>query len=182
MALLVIVLCAVVSGVLAFLYFRGPRSGGQTAIPSEMGGAVPTAALSRLFDRAAQRDLDSLGLRVSVGQKGEKPVYHIKDLLRVGYSTQRPAMCALFHRDARGAITLINPDPGGSAAMRAGEEWVSEELGVTEPTGSESFVAVCALREDERSRIDLASILKQDPAQWGEQISAVREDFEVAAR
>jgi hypothetical protein len=181
-ALIVIVLCAVAIGILAFLYFRGPQ-GAATAIPNDMGGSVRTSSLDRLFDEAARRDLDALGVRVSLGQPGETPVYRIDDELRVGYSTQRPGLCVLFHRDAGGRVTVINPEKAASAAMQAGEEWVSEEMRVTEPTGSESFLAVCVPNEgDKKDAANLNDILNQNIDTWGRQLSAIRRDFEVRAR
>jgi hypothetical protein len=176
-AVVVVALVFVALGVLAWLISR--RDAGPTVeVPEALGQPVPARAVSRLFDEAENRDLDALGLQLSVGKEGDRRSYRVGDALRVGFAASKDARCALFHRDARGEIQLVYPSGAGeSATLRGDADPVTVSLKVSEPVGDESFLLACLADGDDES--SLAEALRADPDEWGKTLSARREDIEV---
>ena len=120
-------------------------------LPEELGGAVSTRTLERLWEMAVDRGEDP-DVRVVVGQRE----YRVGDGMRIGFRSEVDCYYSLIHRSAEGQFTVIAPAGGESRRLRGGERYAlpandRDTITVTEPIGREALLLVCAPEE-----IDLA--------------------------
>lgn len=109
-------------------------------LPGLLGGRVAISSLEDLIRQDLKgRNFD---VRIRVARQGNPPVYHIGDDLRLAYTTSADSSCAIVNRNAEGEFTAL---PLDDPQLRGGQKYeYPDSLRISEPTGRESFLFVCA--------------------------------------